>query len=121
MDWMKQAENDLAWAKHSMKGKFYSQVCFISQQSSEKALKAFCYFKGIDVVKTHSLFQIIKMLGENGELEKNSKLLDQYYMASRYPDALPAGAPFEVFTDEQAEKAILSAEFIIRTIKERLK
>jgi len=98
LDWLKQAENDLLWAKHLFSGGFYSQTCFISQHLGEKALKAFCFVKGFDIVKTHSLFQIIKILGENGELEEMAKELDLYYISGRYPDAFPARAPFDMFT-----------------------
>ncbi|MBU1564042.1 MAG: HEPN domain-containing protein [Proteobacteria bacterium] len=120
LDWHRQAENDLLWARHSFSGGFFSQACFISQQSAEKALKSFCFFKGFDIVKTHSLFQIVKALGENGELEKLAKELDLYYISGRYPDAFPAGAPFEMFTSEQAERALNSAEFIYNIISKRI-
>jgi len=119
-DWMKQAENDLLWAEHSFNGGFFAQTCFVAQQASEKALKAYCFFKGFDTIRSHSLFQIIKSLGENGTLEKNARELDLYYISARYPDALPSGAPFEIITDEQASKALQSAQAIYQTIQERL-
>ncbi|RLB60777.1 MAG: DNA-binding protein [Deltaproteobacteria bacterium] len=119
-DWFKQAKNDIQWAEHSFDGGFFSQTCFIAQQSSEKALKAYCFFKGFDIIRTHSLYQIIKNLGENGLLEKNARELDLYYISARYPDALPSGAPYEIITKEQAEKALQSAREIFSVIKERL-
>jgi len=121
LDWLRQAENDLLWARHSFVGCFFSQTCFISQQSAEKTLKAYCFIKGFDIVKTHSLFQIIKSLGENGELAKLAKELDLYYISGRYPDAFPAGAPFEMFTSEQAEGALGAAERIYTLISERIR
>lgn len=120
MDWLSQAENDLLWANHSFKGQFYSQTCFIAQQASEKALKAYCFSKGYDIIRTHSLFQIIKSLGENGSLEKHARELDLYYISARYPDALPAGAPFEIITEDQAAKALHSAQEIYTIIQNRL-
>lgn len=84
-DWLSQAENDLDWARYSFDGDFFSQTCFISQQTAGKTLKACCFWKGFDVVKTHSLFKIIKMLKINGNLEKNAKELDIYYISSRFP------------------------------------
>ena len=119
-DWANQAANDLLWAEHSLKGEFYSQTCFIAQQAGEKILKAYCFFKGFDIVRTHSLYQIIKKLGENGALEKRAKELDLYYISARYPDALPAGAPYEILTKEQAQKALQSAQDIYTIIDERL-
>lgn len=101
-------------------GGFYSQTCFIAQQSAEKALKAFCFLKGFDIVKSHSLFQIVKALGENGEVEKLAKELDLYYISGRYPDAFPAGAPFEMFSAEQAERALSSAERIYSITSKRI-
>jgi len=46
------------------------------------------------------------------ELTEKAKLLDQFYIASRYPNGIPGGSPFEVFTRKQAEEAIQGAELI---------
>ena len=119
-DWLNQAENDLLWADHSIQGGFYSQTCFVAQQAGEKALKAYCFSQGFDIIRTHSLYQIIKTLGENGILEKNARELDLYYISARYPDALPSGAPFEIITEEQADRALLAAREIYSTIQQRL-
>jgi len=43
-------------------------------------------------------------------MEKIAKELDLYYISGRYPDAFPAGAPFEMFTSEQAERALAAVE-----------
>jgi HEPN domain-containing protein len=119
-DWLRQAENDLAWAEHSFRGGFYAQVCFACQQAGEKALKAFCFYKDFDIIRSHSLFQIIRALGENGELENYSRELDLYYISGRYPDAFPGGAPFEVITKGQAERALTAARGIYADISNRL-
>lgn len=119
-DWLRQAVNDLDWAEHSMKGGFFAQTCFSAQQAAEKALKAYCFFKGIDIIRTHSLFQIIRTLGENGPLERTAKELDFYYISGRYPDAFPGGAPFELFNSEQAAKALIAAHEIVDQITGRL-
>lgn len=42
--------------------------------------------------------------------KKSPKELDLYCISGRYPDAFPAGAPFEMFTREQAERALVTAE-----------
>lgn len=120
LDWLHQAENDLRWAEHSLAGKFFAQTCFISQQAGEKALKSYCFFKGFDMIRTHSLFQIIKSLQENGTLEQNARELDLYYISARYPDAFPDGAPFEIITNDQAIRALASAREIYRIIRERM-
>ncbi|MBN1534443.1 MAG: HEPN domain-containing protein, partial [Spirochaetes bacterium] len=40
LDWHRQAENDLQWARDTLKDGMFSQACFISQQVAGKALKA---------------------------------------------------------------------------------
>ena len=39
--WLKQAMEDLKWAKHLLKEGAYYLVCFLSQQIAEKSLKAY--------------------------------------------------------------------------------
>ena len=119
-DWLRQAENDLHWAEHSLTGGFFAQTCFIAQQAGEKSLKAYCFFKGFDIIRTHSIFQIVRTLGENGDLEKNARELDIYYISARYPDAFPDGAPFEIITREQAERALHSSREIYRSVRQRI-
>jgi len=119
-DWKKQAENDLQWAKHSLEGGFYAQACFVAQQAAEEVMKAYCFFKGFDIIKTHSLFQIVRSLKENDVLEKNARELDLYYISGRYPDAFPAGAPFELITKRQAVQALQASREIYQILEKRM-
>ncbi|MDH5298369.1 MAG: HEPN domain-containing protein [Desulfobulbaceae bacterium] len=119
-DWLRQAENDLQWAEHSRAGGFWAQTCFVAQQAAEKALKALCFLRGYDVVRTHSLFQIVRTLAENGDLEKHARELDLYYISGRYPDAFPGGAPFEMFGEEQASRALASARTMMDIVREKI-
>ena len=68
------------------------------------------------MVKTHSLFPIVRSLEEDGELEQNARELDLYYIAGRYPDAFPSGAPFEVLTRDQARRALGAAEAVVAQV-----
>ena len=72
------------------------------------------------MVKTHSLFQIVRSLEEDGELERNARELDLYYIAGRYPDAFPSGAPFEVLTRDQAERALAAAVAVVGQVGEMM-
>ncbi len=112
-DWFRQAQNDFLWAQDTLRSEKYAQVCFICQQVAEKSLKAVAYFKDFDLVKSHSVMEIARSLGINGEIENIAKRLDLYYISTRYPDAFPSGAPFEYYTKEQAEEAVGFASKII--------
>ena len=115
-DWIRQAQNDLLWAKDSLESGFFAQTCYISQQIAEKSLKAYGLYKGYDQVRSHSVTQICKALDINGDMERMGKELDLYYISARYPDAFPEGAPFEYFSRDQAIKAFEYAETILTTL-----
>ncbi len=112
-DWLSQAQNDIKWGESSFSQGFYAQTCFISQQAAEKALKAYAYLLGYDLVKSRSVRLIAQKLNINDEIEEAAKVLDQYYITARYPDSLPYGAPFESFTKRQAEEALSFAKRIV--------
>lgn len=76
-------------------------------------MKATLYSKGAKAVITHSLRKLCEELGVNLKLIAAAKVLDQYYLSGRYPDALPDGAPFETFTETQARDAFRDAKLFI--------
>ena len=116
---MRQAEDDLLWAKDTMEGKRYAQACFTAQQVGEKALKALALRLGYDSIRSHSLREIAEALDINGDIADMAKRLDLYYISARYPDAFPSGAPFEFFTRDQAEEAVSFAEKIVESVRSR--
>ncbi|AXR67988.1 HEPN domain-containing protein [Leptospira mayottensis] len=119
-DWLAQAERDLEWAKASLHLGFFAQTCFVCQQVGEKSLKALAFFRGADLVKSHSVKTIAKELNENGEIESIGQKLDLYYIPTRYPDAFMEGAPFEYFEESQAKEAVEFAETLIRIVHEKI-
>ena len=116
-DWWRQAQNDLKFARSALRGKFYSQCCFICQQGAEKALKSMLLRRGARAVFTHSLVKLCDTLRINGELKEAAQTLDQYYVSGRYPDGLPAGAPFEMFNASHAKGALSAAQKIYAAAK----
>ncbi len=117
-DWFAQAKDDLHWAEDTFKARRYAQVCFIAQQVAEKSLKALALLKGYVGVRSHSILQITKALDIDGEIKQMAKRLDQYYISARYPDAFIEGAPFEYFTEAQAEEALDFARKFILLVEE---
>jgi len=107
--WLKQAEADLKAAKDSLDGEHYEWSCFQSQQSSEKALKAFLYNMGLTSIMTHSLKELLKEClkfdGSFQMLSTDARTLDMFYI------------PTEFYEKEDAERCISSAESILKTVK----
>ena len=121
MSWLLQSESDLRSVADLIKNGHYSQACFNAQQAAEKALKALAFFRGADLVKSHSLSTIAKDLKINGELTTFSMKLDIYYLTARYPDALPESAvPAENFDQTMATEAQNMAEKFLSRVKQEL-
>ena len=117
---MRQAHEDLRWAEHSLQGGFFSQTCFVCQQVGEKALKAIALHRGASGFRTHSVIELAKDLGVNGDILKAGRILDQYYIPPRYPDALPQGTGADFFSMEQAAAAVSLAKQILKCAHDEL-
>lgn len=115
-DWLRQADEDLRWADHTLNSGFFPQVCFICQQAAEKAMKALALERQFSQTRTHSIVKLATALNVNGEIEAAGRRLDQYYISSRYPDAMPDGIPSEYIDREQAAQAISLAKTIITQV-----
>ena len=100
LQWFKQATFDLNAAISSKESKDFEWACFQAQQASGKALKAFLYSRKKRNILTHSIF---KLINECGKLDKDfldlkeTKVLDQYYVPTRYPNGLPSGILMNFF------------------------
>lgn len=119
-NWLKQAEEDLFWARASLKEEILRGACFAAQQSAEKALKAFLISKGVRVAKIHDLLTLnakcLEIDSEFRDLEESCKILSPFYLSSRYPDV----AVFEEYSKGKAAKAVEDAEQIVNFIKTRI-
>lgn len=112
--WLRQAENDLAYARLGLREGFHAQVCFQCQQICEKALKSMHYGRlARRVVFGHSLVELAGPLGLDPALRREMAILDQYYIPTRYPNGLPGGLPFEVYTADQAATAVATCARVI--------
>lgn len=58
--------------------------------------------------------RLCELLSLNVAPREAAGVLDQYCVSGRYPDALPSGAPFEVFTRKQAAEPIRLASGLLR-------
>ena len=115
--WLRQATIDLDFAQNALDNQFYSQTCFISQQVTEKTLKALAYYRGDRYVTGHSLVNLVRLLQDTypqlTEYMRAIRRLNLYYVTTRYPDALAGSVPSDCFDREQAEEALSFAEDIM--------
>ena len=121
--WLRQADHDLTIARGHQERADYSDACFMAEQAAQKALKAFLIAHGQRAVPVHSVAQLAERCAQlapdfSAHITPG-RILDQYYIPTRYPDALaPPAVPFESYTQEQAQRAVAAVEALIALVHE---
>ena len=123
--WLEQAEADRRGAQLLFDGASYHLACFVAQQVAEKALKAFLYAQGEELVIGHSVEALSRWAAEfdaafealRGEVSP----LDAYYVATRYPNSLPDSIPARVYTQRVAEDTLRMADQTLRLVRQKLR
>jgi HEPN domain-containing protein len=117
-DWLAQAEKDLDQAKSSQAEERHEWACFAAQQSAEKAVKALHLFHGQEAWG-HVVAKLLKELALDvpEALVDKAKVLDNFYVPTRYANGHPEGAPFEHYGKLQSEDAIRYAGEILEFVR----
>lgn len=123
-DWFAQAERDLEVAQREAAAGSYEWACFAAHQAAEKAVKAVFQSIGAQVVNGHSLREMVTELKRTvpvpAALLDTARILDRYYIPTRYPDAHPSGAPFQFYSKKDANQAVGYAGKLIEFCKSHL-
>ena len=108
--WRRQAEHDLAAARHAAAGGFHALACFLCQQAAEKEVCAYLFAKGAERVWGHALVDLCEdamALDKSFDVIKSvAMLLDKYYLPTRYPSGLPGGVPAEAYDAVDSARAL---------------
>lgn len=121
--WLQQAAEHLAAAKWAAQGGHHPQACFQFQQAAELALKALLIRQG-EHVRVHGLLHLVEVLRpyhpDIGRFERTARRLDRFYIATRYPDALPTGTAASYFGEEDSAEAQTAAEDLLTFAQKEL-
>ncbi len=124
VDWLEDAEDDLAAARELFRAGRYAKVCFLAQQAAEKALKALLMKKLGVFERTHSIVALLERIKRAadvpGDLFDCGDVLDRYYVPSRYPNAWPSGSPSKRLKENDARVALDAAVRILEYVKGNL-
>lgn len=106
--WVALAQEDLRVAEVVYPEGIYNQVCFHVQQCIEKCLKGLLAHYGEQLPRTHSITELLEALPSTAfdELKEDLTGMDDYYIPTRYPDALPGALPHGLPGKEEADEAI---------------
>jgi HEPN domain-containing protein len=122
-DWLKQADRDMDQAKLSQKANHHEWACFAAHQAGEKAVKALHLFHGQEAwghVIAKLLTDLPPQCNVSETIVEMGKVLDNFYIPSRYPNGHPSGAPFEHYGPLQSKEAIKYANEIIKFVRSQM-
>lgn len=116
-DWIEQAKRDLDHARHDLAEGFHEWACFSAQQSAEKALKALHQHIGAEAWG-HSVKHLLEQLPPEMQVPSHlvdcGRILDRFYVATRYPNGFDYGKPADYYTATDSQQAINCTETILR-------
>jgi HEPN domain-containing protein len=119
MDWLQQAKRDLEQAKASQQDDRHEWACFAAHQAAEKAVRALHLFHNQEAWG-HLVARLISELPQEitvpSLLIEQAKVLDNFYIPTRYPDSHPEGSPFQHFGILQSQEAVRHASAIVEFV-----
>ncbi len=121
LDWLKQAERDLDQALDSQRAGRHEWACFAAHQAAAKAVKAL-HLHHKQEAWGHIIARLLTDLPINGaaDLVDKARVLDNFYIPTRYPNSHPEGAPYEHYGALQSDQAIAYACEIITFVRHEM-
>ncbi|MCL6647187.1 MAG: HEPN domain-containing protein [Chloroflexi bacterium] len=122
-DWLGQALRDLEQAEDSRRADRHEWSCFAAHQAAEKAVKALHLHLGQEAwghVVARLLRELPASISVPPELVEKARVLDGFYIPTRYPNSHPEGAPFEHYGSLQSGEAVQYARAIIAFVRAQM-
>jgi HEPN domain-containing protein len=120
-DWLLQAERGIEQAKSSQAEGRHEWACFAAQQSADKAAKALHLHLGQEAwghVVGRLLHELPIEVPES--LIEKAKVLDNFYVPTRYANSHPEGPPFAHYGSIQSNEAIQYAGEILDFVRAQM-
>jgi len=115
-DWLKQAIRDLELAREAARAGHHEWACFAAQQAAEKAVKAVHLYHGQEAWG-HVVRRLLEELPEGcvvrADLLDKARVLDAFYIPTRYPNGHPDGVPGDHYGSLQSEEGMRYAGEIV--------
>jgi len=118
VDWFAQAEHDLRLAAIAQDAGSHEWACFAAQQAAEKAVKGLHLHQGQEAWG-HVVARLMTELPQQPptDLVERGRVLDNFYVSSRYPNGHPEGSPFDHYGPLQSGEALKHAGEIIAFVR----
>ena len=122
-DWFSQALRDLEQAEESRGSERHEWACFASHQGAEKAVKALHLHLRQEAwgrVIARLFRELPESVAVPADLIEFARVLDTFYIPSRYPSAHPEGAPFKHYGPLQSQEAVDYAGKILEFVRNEM-
>jgi HEPN domain-containing protein len=119
-DWLEQAQRDLTHAQDTRAAGRHEWACFAAQQAAEKAVSALHRQLGQQAwghVVARLLAELPASVAVRAEMIEKARVLDSFYIPTRYPNSHAEGPPFAHYGELQSGDAIRYASEIIEFIR----
>ena len=116
--WINMAKDDLDSANSNFENKKYYVCVLLSQQTSEKALKAILLEKTNKIIKIHDLVLLGKKVNLSEDLLNKCGLLSTAYLETRY--SFDNKVPSKRFNQENSLKYLNIAEEILLWVEKNI-
>ncbi len=122
-DWYRQAERDLEQARDCREAGRHEWACFAAQQAAEKGVKALHLHFGQEAWG-HVVARLLQELPEKvvvpQDMIEKARVLDNFYVPTRYANSHPAGPPFEHYGPLQSGEALQYAGEILEFVRSQM-
>jgi HEPN domain-containing protein len=117
-DWFSQAERDLVMAAAARSQGLHEWGCFAAQQAAEKAVKALHLAHGQEAWG-HTITRLLadSPVAPAHDILEKARVLDNFYVPTRYANGHPEGAPFEHYGALQSGQALEYAREIVEFVR----
>ncbi len=120
-DWLAQAVRDLEQARSSQSEGRHEWACFAAHQAAEEAVNVLHLAMGQEVWG-HVVARLLTELPTHPaeDLVDKARVLDNFYVPTRYPNGHPDGAPCEHYGTIQSQEAIGYAVEILEFVRAQM-
>jgi HEPN domain-containing protein len=122
-DWFAQSEHDLAHASATADESQHGWACFAAHQAAEKAVKALHLHHRQEAwgnMVARLLLELPPATRAPESLIDAARVLDTFYIPTRYPDGHSEGPSFVHYGRLQGEEALRHARDIIGFVREAM-
>ena len=123
LDWLNQSLRDMEQAEDSRRAERHEWACFAAHQAAEKAVKGLHLHLGQEAwghVLARLIVELPAVVSVAENLVEKGRVLDNFYIPTRYPNGHSAGSPFEHYGPLQSEEAIRYASEIIQFVRSQM-